>query len=118
MTLLEKKEHIIRCIKLGMELFRAMLVAGCTEKEIELIEKDIEFNELVKQYHALEEYNLLMKHKTAMDVAAVSGRTNAIQWKLERINPDRWSTAEDKGIIELPNLQVTLKGVEVKKDAS
>ena len=92
-----------------------MLVAGCTEKEMAAIEKDVKFNNVVKQYHALEEYSLLIKHKTAMDVAAISGRTNAIQWKLERINPNRWSVAEDKGPIELPNLTINIKGVAVKK---
>lgn len=115
MTYDKKKEHILRCVKLGMELFRAEIAAGCTERDIAIIEKDVRFNKVVEQYYALEEYNLLIKHKTAMDVAAASGRAVAIQWKLERINSDRWGSSDEEDAPILPDLTVNLIGVAVKK---
>ena len=117
MNLIKKKEHILRCVRLGMELFRAELVAECTEKEIEKLEEDEEFRQQVEQHYALEEYNLLVKHNNAMNVAIMTGRTSAIQWKLERLNPRRWSSGEDDSSKSKPlKLQVNLVGVSAEKE--
>ena len=115
MTLQQKKEHILRCVRLGMELFQAELVAECTTKEIETIDKDKKFLERVNQYYAIEEYDLLVKHNNAMALAAVTGKTGAIQWKLERINPGRWGKEEEGVLKNIPNLTVSLVGVTSEK---
>ena len=53
MNITEKKEHILRCIRLGMDLFSAALIAECTDKELEDLEEDPNFSRRVKIEYAL-----------------------------------------------------------------
>lgn len=112
MTFEHKKEHVLRCVRLGMELFRAQLVAECTPEEIERMESDPSFLAKVEQQYAVEEYDLLKKHSTAMEIAIAAGKTAAIQWKLGKLNPIRWGNDEGQVLPpDLPNLRVNLVGV-------
>lgn len=111
-----KKNHILRCVKLGMELFQAELVAECSVEDIEKIEEDKSFLREVKNYFAYAEFALLEKHNNAMELQLIEGRTTAAQWKLERMNPRRWGREDSKQPPELPNLSVNLKGVFPKAD--
>ena len=61
------------------------------------------------------EYDLLIKHNTALEIAALRGTTNPIQWKLGKLNPKRWDSKESNIPISIPeHIQVNLvgKGVE------
>lgn len=78
-----------------MDLFQAEILAECTEEEMKQLEEDQEFQLHLKQEMILEEYELLEKHKDAMNTAISKGNTTAIQWKLERINPKKWARKED-----------------------
>ena len=116
MTLVNKKEHILRCIQLGMELFKAELVAECTEEEMDEIANDEHFAEIVEQYQAIHEYDLLTKHQTAMDIQISTGRSGAVQWKLEKINPGRWGKDDETIPPDLSKLKVSLVGKGLDED--
>lgn len=94
-----------------MALYESMLVAECTEEEIETISADEEFAKSIKLHQALEEYELLTKFNSALKIQAVYGKTGAIEKKLEKINPERWSKkTEERAPIDLSNITVVLKG--------
>lgn len=110
MSLNDKKDQILRLIKLGMELYRAELVMACTEKEIEKLENDKEFCQRIKSYEAIGEKELLDKLEDAIDLGIDKGKSSAIQWKLERINSKRWGSKElDRDFIN-PNIKIELVG--------
>ena len=113
MNLKSKKEQILRLIKLGMELYRAELILGCTEDEIKELEKDLNFNQRIKEHDAIAEKELLDRLEDAIDVGVDKGKSSAIQWKLERINPKRWGSKEmDNNFI--PNISVELVGKDAE----
>ncbi len=91
-----KKDHILRCIKLGLDLYQAEILSECTVEEIDKLDDDEHFQLLVQQEAILEEYELLEKHKTAMDLASSRGNTSAIQWKLEKLNPKKWGNDKEE----------------------
>ena len=112
MELDDKKDHIIRFIKLGMDLDSSLYGAECSESEIEILKNDKDFLSRIKTYQSLEEYRLLEDHDMAMNIAAAKGGTAALQWKLAHLNPARWGVGDsDKGkggtgsgvVIVLPN---------------
>jgi hypothetical protein len=111
-----KKEHILRCVKLGMELDKAYLVAECTEKEIEKLKNDERFKKLIAVQLAIAEDDLLTRHEFATKIAANKGNTAGIQWKLSQINP-KWQS-KDRG--ETPffpaKIQVELVGRSVENE--
>ena len=109
-----KKEHILRCIKLGLDLYQAEILSECTVEEIETLDKDKHFQLLVRQEAILEEYELLEKHKRVIDDAVLRGNASALQWKLEKINPKRWGkekeSEEDKSPFSDEKLEINLVG--------
>ena len=114
MNLRNKKEHVLRCIRLGMDLYQAEILAECTVEEIEYLDKDEDFQLLVKQEAILEEYQLLEKHEIAMEIALSRGNTMAIQWKLEKLNPKKWGKEKEdeskKSPFEDEQLEINLVG--------
>jgi len=94
----QKKEHILRCIRLGMDLFSAALIAECTDEELETLENDPKFNKRIKIEYAIEEERLLNKHNTAIEEAVIKGNAHSVQWKLEKLNPGRWGNKESAKI--------------------
>lgn len=91
MELSDKKQHIIRCLKLGMDLESSMFCAECSFEEMDYLREDEQFSKYVKTIHALEEYRLLEDHELATRIAASKGNTHSIEWKLAHINPGRWA---------------------------
>lgn len=111
MELTDKVNHIIRCIKLGMDLESSMYAAACTEGEMDTLMKDPEFISTIKVKQAIEEMNLLELHEDAMHAGVSKGNATAIQWKLERMT-ERWSpksTVKTDAPINFPT-QITLTG--------
>lgn len=116
MTLEHKKEHILRCVKLGMVLYSAMVLAECTEEEISSIEQDEIFLKRVEQQYALEEYELLQAYEIATEIATNRGITSPIQWKLQKINPKRWDSGSNNMSEHQTSIQVNLIGKDVGDD--
>ena len=96
MTIEQKKEHILRCIKLGMDNYSSYIVATCTTEEIDLLDKDELFQSLIEQQYKLAEYDLLKDHEIAMRTAINRGNANPVQWRLEKLNPDKWGNGKGK----------------------
>lgn len=90
MELSDRKEHIMRCIKLGMDLTSSMYCAECSESEIALLEKDEDFQSRIKTQQSIEEYNLLQDFDRGVEIAVSKGNTSGLQWKLAHINKRRW----------------------------
>jgi len=108
------EEQIIRCIKLGMDLHTAMYTIGATDEEMEVLEKDEKFMRRVEVTKSILELNLLEDHQDAMNLQLAQGKTAAVQWKLEHVNPARWGrgNGDDGGsdipgvvIVEIPGLE-------------
>lgn len=117
MELKEKKQHIIRCIKLGMSLFKAQLISECTDEEITILNNDEIFLNRIEQQYAIEEYALLLKHNSAIEIARDKGNANPIQWRLAKLNPDDWDSKDKTIKLETPQaIQVNLKGRHVTSD--
>jgi len=111
MTLEQKKEHILRCVKLGMELYKAELISECTLEETELIEEDKLFLKRIEQQYAISEYELLTKHNTVLSLAESKGNAGPIQWKLGKLNPKRWDSKDKDTVLKVPEaLQINLVG--------
>ena len=85
-----KKDHILRCIDLGMDFYRSCVCSACTEEEIDLLNKDEEFQKEIKERYALQEYNFLMKHNVALEVAKNKGNSKPIEWRLGILNPKKY----------------------------
>jgi len=117
MTLNQKKEHILRCIKLGMGLYKAQLVSECTELEIVLLEEDKVFLKEIEQQYAISEYELLIKHNTAIDISKSRGNANPIQWKLSKLNPEQWASKDKETTLRVPEkIQINLIGKGIEND--
>jgi len=100
MTLETKKKIIYNTIKTGMELKRAFLLAECSDEDIEQIESDEEFMTKIDKYQVYAERKMLELHAKACQIAATKGNTTGMQWKLGKLNPDRWG--EKKTDILIP----------------
>jgi hypothetical protein len=95
----EKKEHILRCIQLGMDVYSSQIIAQCTEDEVEKLKDDEEFNNKILFYQKLQERDLLKQHGEAALIAGLKGSTHAFEWILEKLNPERFGKG---GSVELP----------------
>lgn len=117
MELKQKKEHVLRCIKLGMDIYKAYIVAECTEEEVDLLNNDDKFQNIIIQRQALQEYDLLLKHNVAMDLAEKKGNAKPIEWRLKILNPEKYDKKDKIVKLETPEaITVNLKGVDVDSD--
>lgn len=91
MELQEKKNHILRFVKLGLDLYSSCILAECTDEEIKDVENDPDFLKRVEVCNIIAEKDLLKKYELAMDIAAERGNTEPIKWRLGKLNPERWS---------------------------
>ena len=118
MTLEQKKEHVLRCIKLGLDSYASYIVSMCTVEEIEELDNDELFQSLIEQQNKIAEYELLKNHEIATRIAINRGNANPVQWRLEKLNPDKWGNGkhdvEDK---KLPPGTIILVGEEVDNDS-
>lgn len=116
MELQDRKEHVLRSIQLGLDLYSACILAGCTEEETELLEADQEFNKRVLYERKKEELALLRDHSTARGIAAEKGNTKPIEWMLEKLNPEQWGKAREAGdTAKLPKF-ISLIGIHPDDD--
>jgi hypothetical protein len=116
MELDEKKEHVLRFVKLGLDLYGACICAECTDEEIEVVESDPVFLKKVEVCNIIAEKDLLEKYEIAMRVATNSGKTEPIKWMLEKVNPNRWSDKnKDTGEVFIP-ANIVLRGGKIERD--
>ena len=111
MTLDEKKEHILRYVKLGMDVLQSAYICECTDTEIDVLEEDPVFQRRVKAQNALKEMELLQRHDNVIVEAEARGNGGPIQWRLGIVNPDRYSGKEKSDKKNERPMQVSLTGV-------
>ena len=121
MELKDKQEHVLRCIKLGMDFFSSAIVATCTSAETELLENDTDFQYRILEQQKIAEYELLRRFEQANRIAVKKGNAAPTQWKLGKINKNRWG--DDKGIDsfnsrELPGTIVLVGKPPIKDNES
>jgi len=96
----DKKTFALQFVRLGIDPLRAMMQVDFTEEEMTLAKEDTEFQNNIDFEIRMEEIDLLKKLNTAMDVAVAKGNSQAVQWKLERLNK-KWNktfkTDDDDG---------------------
>lgn len=109
MDLQGKKQHIERCIKLGLTLYKSMLIAGCTSDEMSLIENDDQYLRRIETLNAIYEHDLLKHIERAIAINVNMGKTTEVRWMLERINPEKWGqkSSVNNDIIVFPKIIVT-----------
>lgn len=117
MTLDDRKDHVLRFVKLGLDLYSSMLLSECTDEEIESLENDKSFLRDVEICNIIAEKELLEKYDIAMEIASSRGNTNPIQWRLSKLNPDRWGTRTDLSDSDvLIPANIVLRGGKVDKN--
>ncbi len=92
MTFVDKKNQILECVRLGMDVYKSQLVVACTQQEIDQMDNDPEFLSRVELHKATKETDLLEMHDTAINTAKDRGDTRGIQWRLEKLNPKESNT--------------------------
>ena len=90
MELVDKKEHIIRGIKTGLDLYSSMIIATCTSHEIKELEDNEEFKGEVLFAQKYLEQALLEAHTAASNISQTKGGTHGVEWMLEKLNPERF----------------------------
>lgn len=90
MKLEYKKEQVLRLVPLGIDLDRAFIYSECTDEDIEKLKKDVLFNKELQIRQIMEEKHLLQEHRKALKKQTNKGITTGTQWKLAKINPEKW----------------------------
>jgi len=103
----EKKEHAIRCIQLGLDLYSSMIIAECTQLEMEKLEEDEKFNAEVLFTQKIQERDLLKQHSESSLIAALKGNTHGLEKQLEWLNPKRYGRAiKEEEFNDIPKVVV------------
>ena len=92
----QKRQHVLRYVKLGMALYESMVLAGLTKKEMADLENDTRFARRIEAVRALQEYELLEAHGVTAKIAASKGNAHPIEWRLTKLNPGRYGAAAEK----------------------
>jgi DNA replication initiation complex subunit (GINS family) len=90
MTLEDKKKHIYRLVKLGMDRAECELLAECSLEEQTELEKDAYYLAHCAIQRLLEEKDLLERLEDIIEMNTVEGKSTEVRWKLEKINNARW----------------------------
>lgn len=88
----EKKQLIYECVRLGMDLYESTLLAECTDEEAKELNNDITFQKRVAYNELVKERDLLQMHDEAIRIAIDKGDAKGVQWRLERLRPERYSS--------------------------
>ncbi len=114
MELEQKKEHALRCIRLGMSLEDSLFISECTVEEMDMLEQDDQFLTSVERQQKLEEMALLKQFNIASEIAVSRGSTKPLEWKLGLLNSKRYSSKSTNiNIMPENQLPVVLTGAKV-----
>ena len=81
-----RKDAIKNALIVGMPYCDAVILAGCTEKQIEQLDKDklfqLDCNRMVKEY----EKDLLSNLNDAIAIQTAKGKNHAVTWLLSHVS--------------------------------
>jgi hypothetical protein len=99
-------DNALKSIRLGMDVYQALLIAEFSDKEIEYLDDDPVFAKKVRFTQHIAERDILLQIHAAKDHNIPRGRTAVARWLLEHMNKERWgNTVSVKGDWEeLPRL--------------
>jgi hypothetical protein len=97
MDIQAKAESVMRCVRLGMALEEAYLLAECSLEEQDSLGRDEAFLYRVQVQRSIQERDLLQKLNTIIELNASMGKGEDLRWLLSRINRKRYGDgkAED-----------------------
>lgn len=98
MKLEEKKQLILECVRLGMDTYESTLLAECDEEEIEILNTDKMFQKRIEYSKHCKERDLLELHDEAVSIALGKGETKGIQWRLEKLRPEKYAKTINNNI--------------------
>ena len=90
MELRDKKLLAERFIKLGMDKYKSLLAAECTQEEIDILEEDKEFTNRIEWLQAKEVSVLLEKLQTVIEINKPRGISTEIRWLLGKLDAPRF----------------------------
>ena len=90
MELRDKKLLAERFIKLGMDKYKSLLAAECTQEEIDVLEDDKEFTNRIEWLQAKEVSVLLEKLQTVIEINKPRGISTEIRWLLGKLDAPRF----------------------------
>ena len=96
MELREKVDLIYRFIRLSMPLYSAEILAECTQEEIDILEKDKEFQRTVEWHRHNETKRLLETMDRVIDSNTSKGVSTELRWKLAHLDPTSYGDASAK----------------------
>lgn len=105
MELSDKQYLIEQSIELGMSKYDSYLLAGVTEREREIIEKDTDFQSYIDILVKRKEQKLLQMYYDNLDLSVSKGNLTSIQWMLSRLNPEKWGNQ----IVTNKNLNINVE---------
>ena len=88
------KDSIKNALIVGMSYNDACILAGCTLKQIDLLDKDELFQLSCKQAQRELEQDLLNNLRDVITIQASKGKDHAVTWLLSKINK-RYSDGEE-----------------------
>lgn len=98
MTLNEKKDSVLNAIMVGMLPEDAYIFAGLTSEEINLLDKDDDFQRSIAQGSRVLEHQLLTQMRSIADKQMRMGKEGATTWLLEKLYP-RYSSKPQEGTV-------------------
>lgn len=116
MKLEGKKQLIYECVRLGMDLYEATLLAECSDEQIELLNNDEIFQKRVLYNEHIKEKELLEMHDEAIRMAIEKGDTKGIQWRLEKIKPAKYAKTTYSNINADVKTESTRSYIDMSED--
>lgn len=86
----------MRCIRLGMALEEAYLLAECSLEEQDALSRDEPFLYRVQVQKAIQERDLLQKLNTIIEVNASLGKGEDLRWLLSKLNRKRYGDGKNE----------------------
>ena len=83
----KKRDDVHNALLVGMDLADAYIYAGCTPREIELDKSDEESQAAWQQIIKSLEFSLLSGMDKVTSKQIAMGRSDALQWRLEKFFP-------------------------------
>lgn len=108
------KDTIQNALSSGMSYSDALLLAGASDMQIEILDKDTMFQMECSQIARHFELNLLNTLKDTIEIQASKGKDHGVTWLLSKINPSRWGGGDDDTGANVGSIVINTQPVDFK----